>query len=118
MGDLLCPDTLRKSFWESWEYENLLVPPMATRRSTLRKCSLGCSATANHLKEHIRDVSVYLNDAVCAGRSIMFEAQPRSPAGRRLRHLSLYLFLLHSGAYAPIGLPAFRGGGRTRFWGL
>ena len=46
-------------------------------------------------KDYIKDTTVYLGDAVRAGKNLMFEAQLGALRGYRLRHLPVYVLVLH-----------------------
>jgi adenylosuccinate synthase len=103
MGDLLCPDTLEEKLSGIVEYENLLIRAYGHEAIDAPEMLSWLQRFGEPLHEYVRDVSVYLNDAVDAGRSVMFEAQLGA-----LRDIDYGIYPYTSSsstlaAYAPIG---------------
>jgi len=103
MGDLLFPDTLREKLENILRWENLLVCAYGHEAIDGEAMYDWLMRYGEPLLGHICDTTVYLDDAVSAGKNILFEAQLGA-----LRDIDygIYPYTTSSStlaAYAPIG---------------
>ena len=104
MGDLLDPVALKSRLAGILEWKNLTLQGVYhAEASTLASTMEWINAYGGRLKEYVCDTGVYLNNAVQAGKKVLFEAQLGA-----LRDIDygIYPFTSSSStiaAYAPIG---------------
>ena len=104
MGDLLDPVALKSRLAGILEWKNLTLQGVYhAEESTLASTMEWINAYGGRLKEYVCDTGVYLNNAVQAGKKVLFEAQLGA-----LRDIDygIYPFTSSSStiaAYAPIG---------------
>lgn len=96
MGDLLYPEAMKKRLRGIVEWKDLFIHD-GYKADHLSYDEIVCwlETYGGRLKEYVCDLGVYLTEQIQNGKSVMFEAAARRPAGHRLWHLSFYLFFFH-----------------------